>query len=78
MTKEQLIARLYEMKRSHEHCDDSWYCCRKCVDEDHGGALGSHGGTPTRVAGECNCGVDRYNDNIDALINDIRYNTANF
>src|SRR2546430_2375640 len=69
---EPLMALLQESKREHYHCDDSWYCCGKCTHQDHvlheGEYLSSHGGEAARTSGACNCGADKWNARVDAVL----------
>lgn len=63
------ITDLEVLKQPHKHCDDSWYCCPACPNEDHpagscGGDFLKHGG----AVGRCACGADVHNARIDALI----------
>jgi hypothetical protein len=54
-----LRATLEKAKRPHHWCDDAWYSCPKdpegCSDEDQGT--------------DCNCGADKFNAEIDAVLN---------
>lgn len=50
---------LLESKQDHYHCEDSWYCCRKCEHPDHG---------PFSLKGVCDCGADHWNNKVDAAL----------
>lgn len=67
-----LLSLLRESRRHHYHCDDSWYCCGKCVNPDHSHGEedypASHEGEAARTAGVCNCGADDWNAKIDAVL----------
>jgi hypothetical protein len=66
-----LVSLLRESKRSHFHCDDSWYCCRACRHPDHGLEEDEHlGKNPDSVLcdGSCTCGVDAWNKKIDEVL----------
>jgi hypothetical protein len=58
---------LFESRRTHRHCEDSWYCCAKCNNADHG-ELEGHDGESPRVQGVCNCGAEAWNARVDAVL----------
>ena len=45
-------------RRKHYYCEDSWYSCPKA----EGGCANDAEG------GECNCGADKHNAKVDALL----------
>jgi hypothetical protein len=45
-------------RREHYYCEDSWYSCPKA----EGGCANDAEG------GECNCGADKHNAKVDALL----------
>lgn len=57
-----LITLLRESRREHRHCDDSWYCCKKCSAIDHGGL------EDVPADAMCNCGADAWNARVDAAL----------
>ena len=59
-----LLALLKESKREHEHCDDSWYCCRACRHSDHGLVDGE----VLRVPPDCTCGASEWNAKVDDVL----------
>lgn len=75
---EPLITVVRASRRSHYHCEDSWYCCGKCThqcdnyEEDHehdeSCYVHSHDGEAARTKGVCNCGADAWNARIDAAL----------
>jgi hypothetical protein len=58
----ELIGFLESRRRSHYYCEDSWYSCPKspdgCSNESEGDA--------------CNCGVDAWNAELDAMLERLR------
>ncbi len=65
-----LIDLVEAFRREHYHCDDSWYCCGKCMHSDHFPTHeedypSSHDG---RVSGKCDCGADAWNARVDAAM----------
>lgn len=69
---EPLVKLVKASYRSHYHCDDSWYCCGKCVHPDHSDHFddypASHDGEGARTQGLCNCGADAWNAKIDKAL----------
>jgi len=62
---EPLTQLLQKAKREHYHCDDSWYCCKKCTHSDHSGLrefLNEEGSI-------CDCGADAWNKKVDDVLN---------
>ena len=64
--------------REHYHCNDSWYCCGKCVNPDHGSGflddewpLDSHDGESARISGVCNCGADEWNKKLEKALDRV-------
>jgi hypothetical protein len=64
---------LEAMRMEHYHCGDSWYCCGKCTNADHG-ELSTN---PEHEAGVCNCRADGVNAKIDAIVKKLREAVAN-
>ena len=63
--RDEVISRLKEtlptLKISHNYCDDCWYSCPK-----------AEGGCCNDAEGEhCNCGADKHNAIIDALMREL-------
>lgn len=74
-----LLTLLQESRRSHYHCDDSWYCCGACthkcdaVEEDPGHEHDENCCVESlvvghRVQGVCNCGADAWNARVEAVL----------
>jgi hypothetical protein len=57
--QDELREALLKSKRDHYYCEDSWYSCPLsedgCADEQY-------------PNDECNCGADKYNKSVDALL----------
>ena len=51
-------------KRSHTYCEDGWYSCPKAED----------GCFDDRRGPECDCGADKHNAEVDALMALLRSN----
>ena len=49
---------LQRMKRNHYFCEDSWYSCPKAEDGCSNEAVGT----------DCDCGADKFNLEIDFVI----------
>ena len=72
----ELLDLLNESKRGHYHCDDMWYCCRACREDDHGLVEGEHLGEgfdtfgfhSSHKPGECTCGAAAWNDRVDVAL----------
>lgn len=65
---EPLMQVLRESKREHQHCEDSFYCCRRCTSPDHFLLEGETlGGDLT----ECTCGADAWNARVDAALDGL-------
>ena len=52
---------LEKSRMNHRYCEDSWYSCPKAEDGCANDAEGE----------ECNCGADKYNEELDALLQKI-------
>ena len=57
-----VIKEVLSLKRQHNYCEDSWYSCPKAED----GCCNEFQGT------ECNCGADKENEKIDAIVAELR------
>lgn len=57
----EIIDFLENNKREHYYCEDAWYTCPKHPE-----------GTCRDDVTECECGADRYNEQVDTLINKIK------
>jgi hypothetical protein len=62
---EELIAKLEDLKVSHDTCEDCWYSCPK-----------SKEGSCDNRQKDCNCGADEHNAEVDSLIAWVRSNTT--
>jgi len=63
---EKCEALLRESKRDHYHCADSWYCCSKCVSEEHGPLTTWRDKYNQAV---CTCGAEEWNAKVDEVLN---------
>jgi len=62
-----LVLRLAELaRRSHYYCVDSWYSCPKHPE----GCANDSAGT------ECDCGADRINAEVDAILAQLSQNSV--
>ena len=71
-TKE-VFALLRDSRCEHDHCEDTWFCCRACRSEDHLLRDGEHLDLRGRLdqhlnAGDCTCGASAWNARVDALL----------
>lgn len=67
MTNDDIIAFLKQCKAGHYYCEDSWYSC----------PLAEEGCADDRwPKNECNCGADKRNADVDAMIQKIQSERA--
>lgn len=66
---EMLMSLLRESRREHHHCDDTWYCCKKCSHDCFGELPSAYGRKGEIVLGAlCTCGADEWNARVDAAL----------
>jgi hypothetical protein len=58
----EVLAFLKMSRQSHNYCEDGWYSCPKAEDGCSNDAIGT----------DCNCGADKYNTELEILIEKIR------
>ena len=63
-----LVLRLAELaRRKHYYCEDEWYSCPKHPDGCANDGMGP----------DCNCGADRINAEVDAILSELAPNAKN-
>ena len=83
---DKLLELLKESKREHDHCDDTWYCCRACRHPDHMLADGEHLCTylserwdPSNDKnikdGDCTCGASEWNAKVNDTLKEFAFIT---
>lgn len=67
-----LEALLADARRTHYHCEDSWYCCPQCTHPDHGLApgeiCGGNSNRDSKPSDACNCGAAEWNARVNAAL----------
>jgi hypothetical protein len=68
----KLARDLERTRRTHSHCDDSWYCCGMCTHPDHSSGPEDYPASHrNRTSGRCDCGAASWNETLERLLAEL-------